>query len=84
MLIKFLQSKKPIVQLSFTDNGIGFDPLQADRVFVMFEKLHPKNQYHGSGMGLAIAKKIVAHDGFIRAMAEPGKGATIQCYLPVE
>lgn len=79
------QNKKPMVLVSFTDNGIGFDPLQADRIFIMFEKLNPKNQFHGSGMGLTIAKKIVeAHDGFIQAIAQPGKGATIKCYLPAE
>lgn len=79
------KSKKSMVLVSFTDNGIGFDPLHADRVFIMFEKLHPKNQYHGSGMGLAIAKKIVeAHDGFIQATSEPGKGTIIKCYLPAE
>lgn len=77
--------KKPMLLLSFTDNGIGFDPAQSGRVFIMFEKLHPKNQYHGSGMGLAIVKKIMeAHDGFVQATAKPGKGATIQCYFPVE
>jgi PAS domain S-box-containing protein len=78
-------NKQPMVLLTFTDNGIGFDPNEADRVFVMFEKLHPKNQYPGSGMGLTIAKKIVeAHDGFIQAKAQPGQGATFECYLPVE
>jgi PAS domain S-box-containing protein len=80
-----LQGTKPMVLLSFTDNGIGFEATDASRIFTMFEKLHPKSQYHGSGMGLAIAKKIVeAHDGFIQANAQPGKGATIHCYLPVE
>jgi PAS domain S-box-containing protein len=79
------KSKKPVILLSFTDNGIGFEPAHASRVFIMFEKLHPKSQYHGSGMGLAIAKKIVeAHDGFIEAIAQPGKGASLHCYLPVE
>ena len=80
-----LQSNKPMILLSFTDNGIGFDAADASRIFTMFEKLHSKNQYHGSGMGLAIAKKIVeAHDGFIQANAQPGKGAIITCYLPAE
>jgi PAS domain S-box-containing protein len=77
------QTKKPMLLLSFSDNGIGFEPEQASRIFIMFEKLHSKAQYHGSGMGLAIVKKIVeAHDGFIQARAEPGKGTTIECYLP--
>lgn len=78
-------SKRPMLLLTFSDNGIGFDPAQADRIFIMFEKLHPKGEYHGSGMGLAIVKKIMeAHDGFVTAIAVPGKGATIQCYFPVE
>lgn len=71
--------------LTFTDNGIGFDPVQAERIFIMFEKLHPKSQYPGSGMGMTIVKKIVeAHDGFIQATAQPGEGATFHCYLPVD
>lgn len=80
-----IQSKKPVIQIAFSDNGIGFDPTQSNRIFVMFEKLHPKDQYHGSGMGLAIVKKIMeAHDGFVQATAQPEKGATIHCYFPVE
>jgi PAS domain S-box-containing protein len=80
-----LQYNNPMLLLSFTDNGIGFDPAQSSRVFVMFEKLHSKNQYHGSGMGLAIVKKIMeAHDGFVQAASEPGKGTTIQCFFPME
>lgn len=79
------QSEVPMLLLEFTDNGIGFDPAQAGRIFIMFEKLNPKNQYHGSGMGLAIVKKIMeAHNGFVEATAEPAKGTTIQCYFPVE
>jgi signal transduction histidine kinase len=79
------QNKRPMALLTFTDNGIGFEPAQAEQVFIMFEKLHPKNHYAGSGMGLAIAKKIAeAHDGFIQASAQPGEGATFECYLPVD
>lgn len=81
----FRKTNKTMVLLSFTDNGIGFDPQYASRIFIMFEKLHPKGQYHGSGMGLAIARKIIdAHDGFIRATAQPGAGASFECYLPIE
>jgi len=80
-----VQNRRPMAFLTFTDNGIGFDPAHSERIFIMFEKLHPKSQYHGSGMGLAIVKKIVdAHDGYIRAIAEPDKGATLECYLPVD
>jgi PAS domain S-box-containing protein len=80
-----VHSNKPMLLLTFSDNGIGFDPAQASRIFIMFEKLHPKGEYHGSGIGLAIVKKIMeAHDGFVLATAEPDKGTTIQCYFPVE
>lgn len=79
----FKSTNRSMVLLLFSDNGIGFDPQHANRIFMMFEKLHPKSQYHGSGMGLAIAKKIVeAHDGFIRATAKPDAGAIFECYLP--
>jgi PAS domain S-box-containing protein len=78
-------SREPMLLLEFSDNGIGFEPAQADRIFIMFEKLNTKGQYHGSGMGLTIVKKIMdAHNGFVHATAEPDKGATIQCYFPVE
>jgi len=77
-------TKNDMVLLTFADNGIGFDPVHSDRVFIMFEKLHSKNQYPGSGMGLAIAKKIVeAHDGYIKVETEPDQGATFLVYLPV-
>ncbi|OQP49930.1 PAS domain-containing sensor histidine kinase [Niastella populi] len=80
-----IRSNKPMLRLTFSDNGIGFDQAQAHRIFIMFEKLHPKGEYPGSGTGLAIVKKIMeAHDGFVQATAQPGEGATIQCYFPVE
>jgi PAS domain S-box-containing protein len=70
--------------ITFTDNGIGFEPHNASRIFIMFEKLHPKTEYPGSGMGLTIAKKIMeAHNGFIEAQSTPGLGTIISCYLPV-
>lgn len=79
------QSTTPMLLLEFNDNGIGFDPAQSGRIFIMFEKLNSKSQYHGSGMGLAIVKKIMeAHDGVVHATAQPDKGATVQCYFPVE
>ncbi|WP_205511292.1 sensor histidine kinase [Longitalea arenae] len=81
----FKRADKKMLLLTFTDNGIGFEPQYASRIFIMFEKLHPKTLYHGSGMGLAIAKKIVeAHDGFIQAIPHADGGATFECYLPTE
>lgn len=79
------QKKVPMALLTVTDNGIGFDPENADQLFIMFEKLHPKNQFPGSGMGLAIARKIAdAHEGFIQARPQTDGGAVFECYLPVE
>lgn len=70
-------------ELAVTDNGIGFDPQYADRVFQMFQRLHPRGTYPGSGIGLAIVKEIVeVHGGKIRAESSPGQGATFRFELP--
>ena len=65
------------------DNGIGFDPGQAERIFGTFQRLHGKSQYPGTGIGLAIAKKVVTnHRGFIMAESQIDQGATFIIYLP--
>lgn len=70
--------------ISFTDNGIGFEQQYADKIFEMFHRLHGRSEYSGSGIGLAIVKKIVLnYGGFITAESEPGKGATFHVYFPV-
>ena len=73
---------RKFIRLIFSDNGIGFNEQDKDRIFIMFEKLHP-DRFRGSGLGLAICKKIMdAHDGFITVESEPGKGTTFYCYFP--
>ena len=70
--------------ISFTDNGIGFDPQYKDRIFQVFQRLHNRSAYEGTGIGLAICKKIVEnHKGLIDAVGKPGVGATFIIYLPV-
>ncbi|MFC5625071.1 PAS domain S-box protein [Algoriphagus winogradskyi] len=69
--------------ISFSDNGIGFDPSYSEKIFEVFQRLHGKAEYAGTGIGLAIVKKIVDnHNGFIQATGELGKGATFDIYIP--
>lgn len=71
--------------LSFSDNGIGFEPHFKDRIFQVFQRLHNRSAYEGTGIGLAICKKIVEnHNGLIDAEGTPGAGATFIIYLPKE
>ncbi len=72
-------------KLTFTDNGIGFDQEYAEKIFVLFSRLHNKNQYSGTGIGLSICKKIVDnHQGYIFAKGELDKGASFEVFLPLK
>lgn len=67
------------------DDGIGFDQEHAEDVFLIFRRLHPKGAYKGSGIGLAICRKIMdIHGGFIVAESGPEQGAKFHCYFPVQ
>ena len=69
--------------ISILDNGIGFDPQFKERIFEVFQRLHQKNTYDGTGMGLTIVKKIVEnHNGIIRAESKENEGATFNIYIP--
>ncbi len=80
-----LEKNKKYYKISISDNGIGFDQKYADKIFEIFQRLHGKNEYSGTGIGLSICKKIVEnHKGIIMAQSEIDKGATFIIYLPVE
>jgi signal transduction histidine kinase len=71
--------------ITISDNGIGFDPIYNKKIFEVFQRLHGKEVYGGSGMGLAIVKKIVEnHHGVITANGEVNKGATFDIYIPMK
>ncbi|MFC5410213.1 ATP-binding protein [Larkinella bovis] len=70
--------------ISVQDNGIGFDERYHDRIFQLFQRLHGRDQYSGTGIGLTICKKVAEmHGGTIAARSHPGQGATFTVYLPI-
>jgi len=72
-------------RIFFEDNGIGFDQKYSEQIFEMFKRLHNHNEYEGTGIGLALCKKIVEeHSGFISARSHLGKGSTFIISLPSE
>jgi light-regulated signal transduction histidine kinase (bacteriophytochrome) len=94
--LKFRGDKQPLVKIyskpaepgycsiSVEDNGIGFDEQFLEKMFRPFQRLHARSQYEGTGMGLAICKRIVErHRGSISARGTPGEGATFFVTLPV-
>jgi light-regulated signal transduction histidine kinase (bacteriophytochrome) len=72
-------------RITVSDNGIGFDPAYAERVFEMFQRLHARTEYEGTGIGLAICRKIVQrHRGEIAAYGRAPEGATFVIDLPAK
>ena len=70
--------------ISVRDNGIGFDQEYSEKIFILFNRLHNKNEYSGTGIGLSICKKIVEnHNGYITAEGKVEHGATFTVYLPI-
>ncbi|WP_282164845.1 PAS domain-containing sensor histidine kinase [Cellulophaga baltica] len=79
-----LSSEQTYAEISFLDNGIGFDPAYAEQIFELFKRLHGKLEYKGTGIGLAIVKKIAEnHHGAIIAVGKEGAGAEFKLYLPL-
>lgn len=94
--LKYRGSDPPVIRLSaeqrgqmwilgVQDNGIGFDPTRAEEIFLPFKRLHGRGEYEGTGIGLAICKRIVErHGGRIWGESQPGHGATFYFTLPVK
>ncbi len=94
--VKYSDSKrKPVITVhgfvsgdkvvwAVSDNGIGFDPVHADRIFMIFQRLHTRDKYEGTGIGLAVCKRIVErHGGTIVADGAPGRGSVFTVTLPL-
>jgi light-regulated signal transduction histidine kinase (bacteriophytochrome) len=92
--VKFRTEDKPCVHISaerkddcwvfsVADNGIGIDPEQSERIFGIFQRLHNRDKYSGTGIGLAVAKKVVErHGGRIWVESSPGKGSVFYFTVP--
>ncbi len=75
---------REICQLAVRDNGIGFDEKYLDRIFNVFQRLHGRHEFEGTGVGLAVCRRIAErHGGSITAHSRPGEGSTFIVSLPV-
>ena len=93
--VKFTRDGAPTIRISaqrnqdawhfsVKDSGVGIEPQYLDRVFLIFRRVHSNDEYAGTGIGLALCKKIIErHGGQIWAESQPGKGSTFQFSIPI-
>jgi signal transduction histidine kinase len=80
-----LVPERKYCRISISDNGIGFDPQYKERIFEVFTRLNSTDDYEGTGIGLAICRRIVEnHDGIITAIGRLNEGARFDIYIPAE
>jgi light-regulated signal transduction histidine kinase (bacteriophytochrome) len=79
-LVRFKENYEIVVK----DNGVGFEQSHAEKIFTIFQRLHKKTEYEGTGIGLSLVKKVVNnHNGEVRAVSASGQGAAFHVILPV-
>ena len=82
-MVKGLKDASECCEISVEDNGIGFDEKYSDRIFTIFQRLHGRHEYEGTGIGLAVCRKIIErHEGTISTKSAPGQGATFILTIP--
>jgi light-regulated signal transduction histidine kinase (bacteriophytochrome) len=80
-----LEGNRKYIEIVLKDNGIGFEQQSAEKIFGMFQRLHDRKVYNGTGIGLALCRKVVQnHSGKLWASSAPGKGASFHIILPVD
>lgn len=78
-----LNHYKDYHEITITDNGVGFEQQYAEKIFTMFQRLHNRSEFEGTGIGLSLVKKVVHnHKGEIKAVSQPGQGTSFYIWLP--